>query len=401
MQSLTRYGKVHRMARASIEQWHIGAESWSGQAGAWRVRARYGHPEGTKVAQGQGATKGAARSALRANVERARKRYEDRGRARGVDGKQHTADYALVWFERGKTSGGWSERTVRQYEHILRVIDALPIGKVQVNDVTAGDVRDALIEVARTRGAGAARSTRSVLSGVLTDAVERGVRERNVARDVDMPRVLKVARENERKRQADNGRTLSAADLSKLLRDLRDPETAVGRAARGTRATINGDMGDLLTVWVALALRASEVLALRWADVDLDAGTVAVQGTKTEDSRATLPLPRWASDALRTRQTAALSDGTLGQYVFPGRDGGQRDRSAVNRRLNAVLDAAGMSWARGHTLRKTAVTLAYETDGPIVAQRLARHADVRTTAAYYVKPTGDVLTVSALDAIEV
>jgi integrase len=389
------------MSRSQMDLWHIGAESWSGEAGAWRVRARYGHPDGTKVAQGQGKTKGAARVALRGNVERARKRHEERGKARGVDGKQRLSAYATAWAERGKVTNGWSARTVRQYEHVLRVIDGLPIGALQVAEVTAGDVRDALSEVARTRGEGAAKSTKSVLSGILADAAERGVRDRNVAKDVDMRRVVTVAKKTDRKRVADNDRTLSAADLTQLLRDLRDPETAVGKAARGTRATLNNDMGDLLTVWVALALRASEVLALRWVDVDLEAGTVEVRGTKTDGSTATLPLARWAADALRARQTAALSADGLGEYVFPGKDGGKRDGSAVNRRLNAVLDAAGMSWARGHTLRKTAVTLAYETDGPIVAQRLARHSDVRTTAAYYVKPTGDALQVSALDAIEV
>lgn len=389
------------MSRSQMQHWKTGAESWSGKAGAWRVRARYGHPDGTKVAQGQGATKGAARAALNANVDRSRERYENRGKARGVDGTQRVSAYVAAWLDRGKTASGWSERTVRQYEHIAAVIDGLPIGALRVADITAGDVRDALVEVARARGEGAARSTKSVLSGVLADAAERGARDRNVARDVEMGRVAKVARKSDRKRQADNGRTLSAADLTRLLRDLRNPESAVGRAAAGSRATINGDMADLLTVWVALALRASEVLALRWVDVDLDAGTVEVQGTKSDASKATLPLARWAADALRARQTAALAEGSLGEYVFPGRDGGKRDGSAVNRRLNAVLDAAGMSWARGHTLRKTAVTLAYETDGPIVAQRLARHSDVRTTAAYYVKPTGDALIVSALDAIEV
>jgi integrase len=401
LQSVTRNDSIENMSRAALSPWHIGAESWSGSAGAWRVRARYGHPDGTKTAQGQGTTKGAARAALRANVDRARERHEDRSKVRGVDGKQKTSAYAAQWFARGKNSGAWSVRTIRQYEHITRVIDRLPIGRVPVANVTAGDVRDALTEVARERGAGAAKSTRSVLSGVLADAVERGARERNAVRDVDMARVLKVAKTTERKRVADNNRTLSTEALAGLLRDLRSPESAVGRAARGTRATINGDMADLITVWVALALRASEVRALRWSDVDLDAGTVAVQGTKTEDSTATLPLPKWAAQALRERQTAAMTDGTLSQFVFSGKDGGKRDASAVNRRLNAVLDAAGMTWARGHTLRKTAVTLAYETDGPIVAQRLARHADVRTTAAYYVKPAGDALKVSALDAIEI
>lgn len=402
LQLLTRIDILEDMSRAALSPWHIGAESWSGSAGAWRVRARYGHPDGTKTAQGQGTTKGAARAALRANVDRAHERHEGRSKVRGVDGKQKTSAYAAQWFERGKNSGAWSVRTIRQYEHITGVVDRLPIGKVPVANVTAGDVTDALTEVARERGAGAAKSTRSVLSGVLADAVERGARERNAVRDVDMARVLKVAKTTERKGGvADNNRTLSTEALAGLLRDLRNPVSAVGKAARGTRATINGDMADLITVWVALALRASEVLALRWADVDLDAGTVAVQGTKTEDSTATLPLPKWAAQALRERETAAMADGTLSQFVFSGKDEGKRDASAVNRRLNAVLDAADMTWARGHTLRKTAVTLAYETDGPIVAQRLARHADVRTTAAYYVKPTGDALKVSALDAIEI
>ena len=42
---------------------------------------------------------------------------------------------------------------------------------------------------------------------------------------------------------------------------------------------VRKDLGDLVSFMIASGARIGEVCALSWADVDLDAGTVAIRGT--------------------------------------------------------------------------------------------------------------------------
>jgi len=71
----------------------------------------------------------------------------------------------------------------------------------------------------------------------------------------------------------------------------------------------------LTTLGLALGCRRGELLALRWADVDLDAGTVRVgrsarivggqlqvKGPKTDAGYRVLALPVFAAAALRRRR---------------------------------------------------------------------------------------------------
>ena len=91
-------------------------------------------------------------------------------------------------------------------------------------------------------------------------------------------------------------------------------------------------LGPLYATAVALGLRKGELLALRWADVDRDAGTITITNTlhstglaptKTERSRRTVVMPRMVIAALRRhwrRQAAErLAAGRRwqhGDYVF-------------------------------------------------------------------------------------
>jgi integrase len=107
-------------------------------------------------------------------------------------------------------------------------------------------------------------------------------------------------------------------------------------------------------------VRISEALGQRWDGVDLTAsertaGTVRVEGTKTDASRRTIPLEPALAEVLNAR-AARLIDSTL--YVFPSPlTGGPRDRRNVSRHLRDVLDRAGYPWATPHAFRRTVATL--------------------------------------------
>ncbi|HEV2452070.1 MAG TPA: site-specific integrase [Streptosporangiaceae bacterium] len=123
--------------------------------------------------------------------------------------------------------------------------------------------------------------------------------------------------------------------------------------------------GHRLAAYVVLSLlagvRTEEARALTWADVDPDAGTVAVYrsvrakgDTKTRQSRRVLKLPKRAVEALREhgkRQAAErLSAGDAWQdhgLVFCREDGASLDRWQVRREFAAITKAAGLGeqWA--------------------------------------------------------
>jgi integrase len=108
-------------------------------------------------------------------------------------------------------------------------------------------------------------------------------------------------------------------------------------------------------------VRTEEARALTWAEVDLDAGTVAVYRsvramgeTKTRKSRRLLKLPKKAVEALREhrkRQAAErLQAGEAWQdhdLVFCREDGTLLDRWQVRREFAVITKAAGLGeeWA--------------------------------------------------------
>ncbi len=116
-----------------------------------------------------------------------------------------------------------------------------------------------------------------------------------------------------------------------------------------------------VVVSLLAGVRTEEARVLTWAEVDLDADTVAVYrsvrakgDTKTRKSRRLLKLPRKAVEALREhrkRQAAERlqADGQWQDHdlVFCREDGGPLDRWLVRREFAVITRAAGLGeeWA--------------------------------------------------------
>ena len=198
-------------------------------------------------------------------------------------------------------------------------------------------------------------------------------------------------------------------------------------------AAQNRRLGPLFTLCLDIGLRMGEALALRWSDVDFDAGTISVlqgvvelradpaalvdpkrlaamwsgagterrtlrreyQGTKTAAGRRTWPLPPTTAATLRTwraRQAAELDlarrEGTAGHdtgLVFTTHKGRPLSARNVARDWFAVLDAAGVPRRKPHTARHTAASRALVDAGlsPVEAAAMLGHASPAITMQVY------------------
>jgi integrase len=133
------------------------------------------------------------------------------------------------------------------------------------------------------------------------------------------------------------------------------------------KRAVGRDLPDLTRWMLATGLRIGEALAVTWADVDLEAGTVdvdwkilringdglrRVRRLKAGEGR-TLLLPPFAVDMLRRRQDGATPHAPL----FPDSAGGWRDPSNTSGGFREARDAAGFSWVTSHVFRKTCATI--------------------------------------------
>ncbi|MFT4294881.1 MAG: tyrosine-type recombinase/integrase [Micropruina sp.] len=242
-----------------------------------------------------------------------------------------------------------------------------------------------LRDVADRHGTGAAKMARTVLSGLFGWAVRMGVLDLNAARNTGTVKAVEPRESSRDKRRSltatERDAAIAAADAwAREARELEGATRGVGRTVR-TRETV----ADLVAFLAGTGVRISEARMLRWDRVDLEAGTVLIEGTKTASSVRLLSLPQWLSERLAGRGRAYGQHG----YVFasPGHVAGQdvpMDSSNLASAVRRVLDRAGLDWATSHTFRRTVATRLHEAGAPLVriADQLG-HANPTMTANVY------------------
>jgi integrase len=171
------------------------------------------------------------------------------------------------------------------------------------------------------------------------------------------------------------------------------------------------DTRAIAVTLLVTGLRRSELLALAWDAVDLDAGTinirravlevdhapVLVEANKTEASERTMIIPQLLVGLLREQKARVLQAALLwGQgyrrepmLVFPRPDGEPRVPQSVTDRLKTLMRQAKVE-ARSpvHAWRHTCATLALAggADLKTIQTRLG-HSTPNITMALYISPT--------------
>ncbi|MCV7030803.1 tyrosine-type recombinase/integrase [Mycobacterium sherrisii] len=109
-----------------------------------------------------------------------------------------------------------------------------------------------------------------------------------------------------------------------------------------------------------------------------------VAETKTEDSARTVPLPKFAADALNARRRRAI-EGEC-EVIFPSSVGTLRDPDNFSQQWREARAALGVPDVTSHSFRKTVATLIDEggLSARIGADQLG-HAKVSMTQDTYMK----------------
>ena len=168
-------------------------------------------------------------------------------------------------------------------------------------------------------------------------------------------------------------------------------------------AVLDAAKGERLWPYVAVSMlggiRTEEARALRWSEVDLEAGTVAVYRsvrrtgeTKTEKSRRVFQIPEIAVEALRDLVLKQAADrakaGTAwkeNNLVFCTSLGGPMYATDVRMEFKRITEKAGIGrdWTP-RELRHTFVSLLSDSGVPIeqIADAVG-HSSTRTTEVVY------------------
>lgn len=268
--------------------------------------------------------------------------------------------------------------TLEQYEQHVRLYLAPAFGQMPLQKLYPPDVQRFIAErLAAGLSPRTVRISLFVLSRALAQAVKWNLIARNPVDAVDLPKTE------------------------------RPPvKTFTEGQARALLAAVKGDSAEPAYLLALLCgLRRGELLALKWEDLDFDAGTLAVHRAlerigarlefvepKSHSGRRILPLPQPVLKALRVhhaRQSATrLSLGPAYEdhgLMFPNSIGRPLEPRAFNRQFKAALARAGLpSTLRLHDCRHFAATamIADGTDVRTVAGLLG-HADPSLTVRTY------------------
>lgn len=153
-----------------------------------------------------------------------------------------------------------------------------------------------------------------------------------------------------------------------------------------------------------MGMRRGELLGLRWEDVDLDRGTLAVRGTltggkggmslvgtpETAAGRRSIALPAsWLAALRRHRARRAADRLRLGPAwadcggVFANDAGGALHINTLVGRFQRLIAAANVPTFRLHDLRHTSATLMPANgEHPKAVQEWLGHADIAMTMRY-------------------
>jgi integrase len=287
------------------------------------------------------------------------------------------AELSERWFSEGpdanpdKRASSWASDRIAFKRHINPLI-----GKVLVRDLKRDDVErmqrsiaagaTAMDERTGPRGRAIVRGGRAaaaravgVLSSCLSWAQDRGIVSANPCQRVKKLRV--EARE----------RFLSEAEVGRLLDVV---------AAMEAEAALLPVFADAIRLLLLTGARRSEVLNLRWEEVDLERGLIVLGGVrhKSGNTQGKKAIPVSAPVAALIAQRPRL-----GPYVFASPRNALKPAVGLPKAWRAVRARAGLLGVRPHDLRHSFASFGAAGGASLLLiGKALGHSQAATTARY-------------------
>lgn len=371
------------------------------KSGAWYARWRAGDGRLLNRRLGPVRTPGTATGLTRREVERVFRKVREAEEAapRPVLASRATLEDAADSLRRKLAMQGSRKSYLEGCESMQRVHIVPGLQNARVAAVQRADV-EALAESMLQAGKSpkTVRNVLTFLHSVFEHAIENGWCAENPVRRAARPR---------RQRAGDaepDVQFLTMDELEAVIRVI--PDETVLRRPRPTRRSRPGPapppppdvLGPVLRVLILTAamtgLRQSELLGLRWRDVDWSAQRIRVRNAFTRgehssrgksdlSTRRSVPmadrvvaeLDRWSRRSVYTTETSLV-------FAHP-QTGRPLDRSKVTRRFQQACTDAQVRVITFHELRHTFATRMAAQGVPLrKLQEWLGHADIKTTQIY-------------------
>jgi integrase len=295
------------------------------------------------------------------------------------------AKLAALWLKYLRDEDRIEATTINEYERVLTKVVIPELGGLRVREVTISRLDLFLVRL-RATSVSRQRKTKVVMGAMPGMAVRH-----------DALAVNPVQQTSRIHREKSETRSLTLEDLDTVRKALR---TWTAKQRPGPKAS--SDMADIIDLMLATGARIGEILALRWADVVLDAarpnltingtiktepgkGTYRKASPKSDSSVRTVALPDFAIAVLQRRRGAARENPN--DAVFPTRNGTWQQVNNVERRWRQIRQDTGLDWVTPHTFRKTVATLISErVDAETASQQLGHYSPAITREFYISKP---------------
>ena len=367
-------GSVYKRMRNGRHVGYVGALSYTQDGKPARIRLY-----------------GATRAEVRAKLKEARDRID--GGAPPRDSTRTVGDWLAHWRSTTLAASDRKPSTRELYANLSRKhLEPAPFGAITLDQLRPTDIEALVLALQDKKLSDSTiRSTYTVARAGLDGAVRDGLLARNPAEAVKRPGLKRK-----------EARHLEADEVRRLL------------------ATLAGHRYHLALILIAFSgLRRGEALALRWSDLDLDAGMLKVAGTlgrvnrslsisepKTAKSRRVVPLSGDVVALLRKHRTeqkrqrlAAANQWTDTGLVFTTELGTPVEPRNLLRVAQSAAAKAGLADVDIHILRHSTATAMMNDGVPLkTVADLLGHSSISITGDIY-GHTSDDAARAAVDGL--
>lgn len=316
--------------------------------------------------------KGSHKREAQAAMQEIVKQWEREALEQIKDDSPMFLDYVDRWLNR-KEKMRIKANTLQSYKDSLRLHVAPRFADMQITEISLNDLDAFFADYLRDHTVSSAKRLNCIFSGAYQEAIRDGAVLVNLADSShrDFPKEKKF-----------EGTAYTGGEVALLL----DEAKKVGEPiyAAVVLATLYG-------------LRRSEVLGLRWRDIDFTRGTLTISNTvvmsgdikieaettKSANSHRVITLLPDTIPYLQSLKKAQQAAGTIPNKVCAWPDGGEVRPDFLTRKVRKVMKQAGLRPIRFHDLRHTAASLLAPMVTPQQLQHYLGHDDISTTFGTY------------------